>query len=204
MSDWIVAVFLGDSLTTGFQQGPGYLPPRYYPFTNMLESSIRMRLIELKVDKDLVIVNEGIDGDTTIGMLERFNCSVDPENPDIVLLWGGINDLSTRRTPDEVLTNIVELVRRVKEIGAMPVVLNVAPVSGIHFNDTVNDLNTLTRNYCTKNNVVYLDVFSQLVDAEGKLAKEYSNNGIHLSDKGYRKIMIPIFHALLKILEEKL
>ncbi len=201
MSDWIVAVFLGDSLTAGFQQGPGYLPPRYYPFTNMLESSIRMRLSELKVERDMVIVNEGMDGDSTSGMLERFSRSVEPENPDIVLLWGGINDLSTRRTPEKVFPNIIKLVERTKKISAIPIVLNVAPVSGLHFNDTVSELNALTSAYCMENNVTYVDIFSQLVDAEGKLAPEYSNDGVHLSDHGYRKIMTPLFHTLLKIIE---
>ena len=50
MSGWVVFVFLGDSITAGFQQGPGYLPPRYYPFTNMLESYIRMKLKEMESD----------------------------------------------------------------------------------------------------------------------------------------------------------
>jgi lysophospholipase L1-like esterase len=201
MGDWIVAVFLGDSLTAGFQQGPGYMPPRYYPFTNMLESSLRIRLRELNTDKDIVVVNQGMDGDSTRGMLERFSRSVEPENPDIVLLWGGINDLSTRSTPEDVFTNIIALVERTKKIGSIPIMLNVAPVSGPHFNETVGKLNSLTREYCIENDVAYVDVFSLLVDGEEKLADEYSNDGIHFSDHGYRKIMTPIFQSLLKIID---
>ena len=197
MNNWIVAVFLGDSLTAGFQQGPGYLPPRYYPFTNMLESSLRIKLKELGTDKDIVIVNQGIDGDSTGGMLERFSRGVEPENPHLVLLWGGINDLSTRSTPEEVFPNIVKLVERTKTIGAIPIVLNVAPVMGVHFNETVQRMNELTKNYCAGNDVAYLDVFSELVDDEGKLADKFSNDGVHLSDRGYQKLIPSIFSSIM-------
>ena len=196
MSNWIIAVFLGDSLTAGFQQGPGYLPPRYYPFTNMLESSLRIKLRELDTDKDIVVVNQGIDGDSTGGMLERFNRSVEPENPHIVLIWGGINDLSTRSTPEEVLPNIIELIKRTKAIGAIPIVLNVTPVEGVHFNET--------KNFCAENKIAYLDVFSELVDEEGKLAEEYSNDGAHISDRGYQKLIPLIFRAIMIHLEKLL
>lgn len=197
MSDWIVAVFLGDSLTAGFQQGPGYLPPRYYPFTNMLESSLRKKLRDLDTDKDIAVVNQGMDGDSTRGMLERYARSVEPENPDIVLLWGGINDLSTRIQPDAVFTNIVALVEKTRAINAIPIVLNVAPVAGTHFNETIMELNKLTESYCNENQIIHVDIYSELLDNEGKLADQYSNDGIHLSDRGYQKILPQIFTAIM-------
>ena len=204
MSNWIVAVFLGDSLTAGFQQGPGYMPPRYYPFTNLIESSIRTRVTNYKEDQDFVILNQGIDGDSTGGMLERFSRCVEPENPEIVILWGGINDLSSRKSPEEVFTNIVKLVKRTISIDAIPIVVNVAPVIGINFNETIRKLNLLTQDYCRKNRLEYIDVFSELIDSEGKLADEYSNDGIHLSDSGYRKIIQPIYGSILKLVKEML
>ena len=200
MSDWIVAVFLGDSLTAGFQQGPGYLPPRYYPFTNLLESSLRIKLRDLDTDKDIAVVNQGMDGDSTRGMLERYARSVEPENPDIVLLWGGINDLSTRSQPETVYQNIVHLIEKTRNIGATPIVLNVAPVVGTHFNETIKMLNKLTENYCYEKEVTYVDIFSELIDDEGKLSDIYSNDGIHLSDRGYQKILPTIFNVIMSSL----
>jgi acyl-CoA thioesterase-1 len=201
MTDWIEVVFLGDSLTTGFQQGPGYLPQRYYPFVNMLESSLRRKLRELEIDRDIAVVNEGIDGDSTGGMLERFRRSVEPAKPDIVLIWGGINDLSSRKTPKQTLPNIIELVERCKAIGAVPVVINTTPVEGAHFNEAVCKLNELTEKYCLESDTLYLDLFSELVDPEGKLSVEYSNDGVHLSDAGYKKIIPPVFMSIMKAVE---
>jgi acyl-CoA thioesterase I len=198
---WIVTVFLGDSLTAGFQQGPGSLPLRYYPLTNMLESSLRMWLGEIDAERDIVIVNQGCDGDSTVGMLNRFDVCVKSEDPDIVLIWGGINDLSSMMPPGDIYRNIVKLVEKTRAIRAFPVVLNVAPVGGVHFNDQVRALNHCLMEYCRSCGVTCLDVFSLLVDGEGKLAEEYSNDGVHLSDKGYRTIMQSIYSKLVEIIQ---
>ena len=200
-SEWIVIVFLGDSLTAGYQQGPGYHPPRYYPFINLLESNLRQKLRELEHSKDLVVVNQGIDGNNTRGMLERFHISVASEKPDIVLIWGGINDLSTMIPPNSVLLNIIQLVEKTRYINALPMVLDVAPVSGIHFNKTIKELNKLIQEYCAKKHVKSIDIFNLLVDCEGKLAEEYSNDGVHLSDLAYRKITDLLYHNLVNFIE---
>jgi lysophospholipase L1-like esterase len=204
LSDWIVTVFLGDSLTAGFQQGPGYLPPRYYPFTNMLESALRRQLDALSSEKDIVVVNQGMNGDSTRGMLERFNRNVESENPEIVLIWGGINDLYTRYPTEKIFSNIVELVDRIKAINAVPIVLNVAPAGGLHFNDTIRGLNRLTEAYCSENDVRLVDVFSLLVDDEGKLADDYSNDGVHISDRAYQKLIPVLFNVIMESISNQI
>ncbi len=186
---WVVFVFLGDSVTAGYQQGPGYLPPRYYPFTNMLESGIRMRLSELESDVDVAIENKGLDGDSTAGMVDRFQRSVVPEKPDYVVIMGGLNDLFTRIPSDDVYSNLVKLTEMTKEIGAVPIVLSTTPVAGSpDFNTTIKDLNDRVQAYCEENNLFFFDLFSELLE-EGVLAAEYSNDGVHISDRGYAKMI---------------
>ncbi len=167
----------------------------------MLEFSLRMWLGEIDVERDIVIVNQGRDGDSTVGMLNRFDVCVDSEDPDIVLIWGGINDLSSMVLPRDVYGNIVKLVEKTRAVGAFPVVLNVAPVGGVHFDDQVKELNQNLMAYCESSEVTCLDIFSLLVDGEGKLAKEYSNDGVHLSDKGYQIIMQPVYSKLVGIIQ---
>ena len=204
MSNWIVTVFLGDSLTAGFQQGPGYLPPRYYPFTNMLESGLRRQLVALGSERDIVVINQGMNGDSTRGMLERFSRNVESENPDVVLIWGGINDLHTRYKPEDIFPNLVQLVERTKAINAVPIVVNVAPVAGKHFNETVAELNRLTEKYCNEHGVRFVDVFSLFLDSEGKLADEYSNDGVHISDHAYQKLIPVLFNAVMETVSDLL
>ena len=119
------------------------------------------------------------------------------------MIWGGINDLSTRSSPEQVFPNIIELVERTKAIGAIPIVLNVTPVMGVHFNETIQKLNHMTKEFCEKNEVTYLDFFSELVE-EGKLAEEFSNDGAHLSDRGYQKLIPTIFQAIMSHIEQLL
>ncbi|MBT6605092.1 hypothetical protein HOB36_08400, partial [Candidatus Bathyarchaeota archaeon] len=133
---WVVFVFLGDSITAGYQQGPGNLPPRYYPYTNMLESTIRMKLKEREAEKDVAIENMGMDGDSTSGMINRFAMSVTPEKPEYVVIMGGLNDLFTRVPDDDVYRNLVQLTQLSREIGAEPIMLSTTPVAGaVDFNE---------------------------------------------------------------------
>ena len=152
--------------------------------------------------KDLVVVNQGMDGDSTFGMLNRFTGSVETENPDLVLIWGGINDLTSRHPPEDVFPNLVDLIERTKAINAVPILLNVAPVAGTHINETLFGLNKLTEKYCNEHDVKYVDVFSLLVDDEGKLAEEFSNDGVHLSVKAYQKLIPVLFHAISALISD--
>lgn len=186
---WVVFVFLGDSVTAGYQQGPGYLPPRYYPFTNMLESNIRMKLKELESDIDVAIENKGLDGDSTYGMVDRFQRSVAVEKPDYVVIMGGLNDLFTRIPVDDVYDNLVKLTEMTKEIGAVPIVLSTTPVAGSpDFNVQIKELNDRVQGYCEANNLFFFDLFSELLEGD-VLAAEYSNDGVHISDRGYAKMI---------------
>jgi lysophospholipase L1-like esterase len=202
MIRWVVFVFLGDSITAGFQQGPGHLPPRYYPFTNMLESSIRMKLKENESDIQVAIENKGINGDSTSGMVNRFKSSVVPERPDYVVIMGGLNDLFTRISSKDIYANLVKLVQMTREIGATPIVLSTTPVQGSNdFNNQIMVLNTEVSEYCKSENVIFIDLFTKLLDGE-MLAVEYSNDGVHLSDRGYVKIISELSDNFLVLLVE--
>jgi len=41
------------------------------------------------------VVNKGIGGDTTSGMLSRFTTDVLNHDPDFVVIWGGVNDIAS-------------------------------------------------------------------------------------------------------------
>jgi acyl-CoA thioesterase-1 len=200
MSGWVVFVALGDSVTAGYQQGPGSRPPRHYPFTNVLESNLRMKLKALGAETDVAVENKGINGDSTFGMVNRFQRSVIPEKPDFVVIMGGLNDLFTRIPVDDVYRNLVQLTQLTKEAGAEPIMLSTTPVAGSpDFNAKIKELNDRVAEYCGLNDVRFIDLFSELLD-DGVLAAEYSNDGVHISDKGYGKIisvLAPLFLELV-------
>ena len=202
--NWFTVVFLGDSLTTGFQQGPGYLPQRYYPFTNLLEAGLRIFLRERKAGFDVVIVNQGRDGDSTGGMLERLPRAVADENPQLVFLWGGLNDLSGGLPPEAVAANVGRLVDLVREMGSRPVVVGLPPVAWEALDAAVREANERLREVAASKDAPYLDVYQALQKTGGGVDPRYSNDGVHLSDSGYR-VLQQLFHGfLVGVLEERL
>jgi lysophospholipase L1-like esterase len=52
-------------------------------------------------------------------------------------------------------------------------------------------LNAWLKDYCAKNGLVYLDYFSALVDDQGMLRRDLSDDGLHPNAAGY-KIMAPL------------
>ncbi|GAF73810.1 unnamed protein product, partial [marine sediment metagenome] len=71
----LVFVALGDSLTSGFQPYDPSRPLEYgIPYTDFLDNLIITELSKRGTeDMDVYVVNLGMNGDTTRGMLGRFN-----------------------------------------------------------------------------------------------------------------------------------
>ena len=55
----------------------------------------------------------------------------------------------------------------------------------------INQLNDWLKKYCAENHIVYLDYFSAMVDAEGMLQRDLSDDGLHPNAKGYA-VMTPL------------
>jgi len=90
-------VCLGDSLTEGYEID---MTTRW---TNQLESKF-----------DFPIINSGISGDTTAGMLARFNPDVVAHSPSHMILMGGTNDLYHDLSSKQILSNIHAISRQAK------------------------------------------------------------------------------------------
>ena len=52
------------------------------------------------------VINTGIGGDTTTGLLSRFSTDVIPRKPDLVILMGGINDFWWGLSINTVIANL--------------------------------------------------------------------------------------------------
>jgi lysophospholipase L1-like esterase len=64
-------------------------------------------------------------------------------------------------------------------------------------------LNQWIRSYCDRTRIVYLDYFSAMVGADGRLKRDLSDDGLHPNDAGH-KIMAPLAEAAIaKALKQK-
>ena len=57
--------------------------------------------------------------------------------------------------------------------------------------EKIRALNDWLKQYCAKNNFIYLDYYSQMLGSDGMLRTELAADGLHPNAEGY-KIMAPL------------
>ncbi len=129
------------------------------------------------------IVNLGVPGDTTAGILQRLEYVYDL-HPKVCFIMGGINDISSGRTEDEIMGSYKTIVAGLKEHGIIPVVQSTLCTA--RDNPEVLRLNKLLRSYCAANGIEYVDL-NEYMSRNGRLIGDYTWDGVHLSDAGYNK-----------------
>ncbi len=151
------------------------------------------------------VINVGINGDSTDGMLQRFDSDVATEKPEAVIIWGGINDLYAGRPPQVVVENLIRISKRCFDIGSFPVFCSLTHGTGTPLmNERVNETNRLLRQYCDSNNLTFADLTLVLSDDDGGLRIEYSDDGVHLNAGGYSEVAKLVFDRLVPFLEGRL
>ncbi len=149
-------------------------------------------------------INRGIGGQTTSQMLVRFRQDVINLEPKVVVILAGTNDIAGNSGPisnediEANLSDLVELARahniRVILSSILPV-HNYTPRSQDFFAQRpmsrILALNKWLKEYCSANNVIYLDYFPALVDDKGLLKRDLADDGLHPNKAGYA-VMAPI------------
>jgi lysophospholipase L1-like esterase len=189
----------------------GYQTPSPYggysetPYTDYLAVMTRAELQKRENDNlNVFFINKGINGDSTDGMLGRFTTSVEYEKPEYTIIWGGINDLFGGRRPSDVLENLKKLYLRVNKIESISIACTLTPVEGPDFiNQRIRELNQIIPHHCDLEGIRWVDLFSALVDCNGRLESRFSNDGAHLTSFGYQMVAQTIFEeAVSYILDE--
>ncbi len=138
--------------------------------------------------------NRGISGDVCDGVLNRL-ATITKGQPAKVFLMIGINDLGRGGNPDTIAAKTRQIVRRIKVESPRTKIFiqSVLPVNdhyGMFESHTARwkDIpvtNDLLQQIAKEEDVTYIDLFSLFTNAEGKMNIEYSNDGLHLTGKGY-------------------
>jgi len=155
-------------------------------------------------------VNRGIGGQTTPQMLVRFRQDVIDLHPKVVVILAGTNDIAGNTGPmrnEDIEANYASFAELARASGIRVVYSSILPVHNYTERSKdffaqrpisrVLELNQWLKNYCEKNNIVYLDYFSAVVDDNGLLKKDLADDGLHPNDAGY-KIMAPLAEAAIQ------
>jgi lysophospholipase L1-like esterase len=144
---------------------------------------------ELLDNKD--VVNRGIPGDVTSGVLSRLT-GLENEKPDKIFLMIGINDLMNGVPGKQVLNNYEEILKRLKKAGIEGVypqsilpVNNLIPYHKIVSDDLIQEVNAGIKELSQKYGYHYVDLYPLFIDQSGNLGNELTTDGLHLSGKGY-------------------
>lgn len=131
------------------------------------------------------ILNRGISGDNTDGMLLRLNSF--PQSIKKAFIMIGINDLGKGSSVNYIFTNYIKIIKKLKKQNIVPVIqstLYITHDTKNRKNTDVKYLNTLLLDYAEENNLTYIDL-NQHLSCNGHLCNDYSDDGIHLNRKGY-------------------
>jgi len=194
-------VALGDSLTVGFQSPSMFLPGREeFPYTRFLDIILGRELSRKGLSRIQVSFgNAGMLGDTVRSMLGRFDSHVAAEEPDHVIVWGGINDLFMLRTPETIVGDLKQIYSRALEAGIGPIACTVTPVLGP--DDLVSyilELNDMIRGYCIEHGVPLADLFAATSDESERLRETFSSDGVHLSQAGYQRVAFTLYYEVIE------
>jgi lysophospholipase L1-like esterase len=171
-------VFLGDSITDYWKLAD-YFPGKPY-------------------------INRGIDGETTPQMLVRFRQDVIDLHPKVLLVLAGTNDIAGVTGParnEQIEANYASMAELARLHHIRIVFASLLPANNytddakesfaLRPRERILALNAWLKDYCAKNGFVYLDYFSAVVDNNGMLRRDLSDEGLHPNASGY-KTMAPL------------
>ena len=150
-------------------------------------------------------IARGVGGETTSQMRLRFWQDVVALEPAVVVILAGTNDIAENTGPTAqraIEHNLMSMVEMAKGNNIAVVLSSVLPVSDYFWNTGLQPgpkivrLNTWMRDYAIEHDIVYLDYHSAMVGEHLGLASEFSDDGVHPNEAGYR-IMAPLAEAAI-------
>ena len=166
MSKPLRILFIGDSLTEWFEFR------KFFP--------------------GIPILNEGIAGDTTYGLLERID-SIMSWPADKIFLMIGVNDIFNGFLKDDIIENqqlIIEEILTQSNQSEL-IVQSLIPVNETmigspgYLNRLIRHINKQLREDCAARGITYLDLYPDFLIGD-ELGREYTTDGAHLSEAGYQ------------------
>lgn len=144
------------------------------------------------------VVNHGVAGDNTVGMLHRM-FYIHQIKPKFCFIMAGINDLYADASVETTFRNYMMIIDSLRLHNIIPIIQSTLHVNPKwkrtkEKNPEVEKLNLLLKDFAQKNLIQFVDVNSVLSD-NGILRDEFTSDGVHLTATAYllwRDLLIPI------------
>lgn len=182
---------LGDSITHG--GGVSSIPPNY-------------TLYDWETYCKVPVKNIGLSGDTTQGMLERFDSEVLAFSPSVLLIMGGVNNFRAGEDAWETIDSMEKLRDKCTAHDIIPVFLTATPINE-NLIRNVPSIGTPASNWKYEQQVLncwikqqrfWIDVTPRMTDKNGRLKAEMTTDGLHPDLEGKKIIGEMVSEYLLK------
>lgn len=182
-------------------------------------SLMEMFPIEKFVAEDglgVTVYNRGVGGFITQELMDNIETCILALAPSRLFINIGTNDLSSAQTPIEnIMALYGQILDRVKEknprcriylMAYYPINYEAAaeemkPCLKIRTNEKINRANGAVEKLAAEKGARFIDVNAPLKDEQGRLKAEYTIEGMHIKEEGYRAIY-PLIRQYLQEGEE--
>ncbi len=192
----ITWLFTGNSITQGAKHTHGQRS-----YSEIFSERIRF---EMGRYRDIV-VNTAISGHTTKDILEDFEWRVAKLQPKVVVLMIGTNDAATAKkiSVSEYADNLSQIIIRIRDIGAIPVLLSPTPI----ITDLAPERSNLKlyveamKNIAEEERIILVDNWAiwktDLAEKyDGQVFHQLLNDPLHPNGTGHKEIAISLFKEL--------
>ncbi|MDD7915335.1 GDSL-type esterase/lipase family protein [Polaribacter ponticola] len=143
------------------------------------------------------VINRGISGDVTDGILNRL-LEITASKPKKIFLLIGTNDIARGKSIDYVLENTEKIILQIKSQSPKTIIylqsiLPINPNIGKKFsghkknNQKIIDANKRLKELAKKLNVKFINLNKKMRNGKKHIKAKYTYDGLHLSKKGYQK-----------------
>jgi acetyl esterase/lipase len=133
------------------------------------------------------VINRGISGDVTQGVLMRIG-EICFSKPKSIFLLIGINDINGgNKSAEETLANILKIVSKIHTLSPRTKVY-VQTILPTNYNKLVPTIATVNKGLkaeATANNYVVIDTHALFADENDLMKPALTSDGVHLTDAGY-------------------
>lgn len=164
-------------------------PPPKHAVLFVGSSSIRMWESLARDFPGAKVINRGFGGSEIRDSTWYADRIVLPYQPKTVVLYAGDNDIASGRTPRQLHDDFVafaELIHRELPTTRLIYISTKPSPSRAHLLDAQREANALIKAESARRNFVYVDVFTPMLDADGKPREDlFLADRLHMNAAGY-------------------
>ncbi|CAN5335131.1 hypothetical protein BH09BAC1_BH09BAC1_09950 [soil metagenome] len=182
--DSVTIVCYGNSITYGVSATSGQQVADTYP--KVFENQLRQHYS----NQHIKVINEGHGGWTAENAAGGLDSLVLANQPDLVTLIYGINDLYQEKGLPNYRQNLQTMVQALQQHGISILVLSPTPLNNENNRELLEFCNTASE-VAQTNNVAFFHMHGAMVDrisAETSNPKTLLPDGVHYTESGYRMI----------------